>query len=244
MKRAILFAAASLLISGVALCVPQAAPTPAPAQSPQFVADSFQLPQPIKGAPFTAKQTTEVKGTLRDGTEIDRINTTSRSRDSEGRTRLEIETSVLIQDPEAHVIYQLNKTTHVATVAPRSTATQEQLRAAAQAAFEAEQARKITRESLGTKTMEGLMVEGTRTIETRAFGGLETDPVIKIVEEHWYSPDLQIDIMVTRDDPRQPTISISRVTDIQRTEPDPALFQVPPDYTVRDPNKKREELQQ
>ncbi len=49
--------------------------------------------------------------------------------------------------------------------------------------------------------------------------------------------------MMSRDDPRQTTMSIYRLTEIQRIEPDPALFQLPPDYTVRDPNKKREELQ-
>ena len=75
------------------------------------------------------------------------------------------------------------------------------------------------------------------------FGGPETGPVIKIVEEHWYSPELKMDIMTSRDDPRQTTMSIYRLTEIQRVEPDPALFQLPPDYTVRDQNKKRDELQ-
>jgi hypothetical protein len=243
MKRAILLVAVGLLISSVAECAPQATPTPAPPRNPQLVAGSSQMPPAIKGAPFTAKQISELKGTLRDGTNVDRIDTYTRSRDSEGRTRTESDTSVLIRDPVARVIYELNKTTHVATVPPVSSATQDQIREAAQAALEAAQARKITRESLGTKMMEGLMVEGTRTIEIGTFAGLETDPVIKIVEEHWYSPELKMDIMTSRDDPRQTTMSIYRLTDIQRSEPDPALFQLPPDYTVRDQNKKREEMQ-
>jgi hypothetical protein len=241
MKREILFAAVSLLSSGAVICAPQAAP--APAHTPQLVAGSSQMPPAIKGAPFTAKQISELKGTLRDGTNVDRIDTFTRSRDSEGRTRTESDTSVLIRDPVARVVYELNKTTHVATLPLVSSATQDQIREAAQAALEAAQAQKITRESLGTKMMEGLLVEGTRTIEIGTFAGLETDPVIKIVEEHWYSPELKMDIMTSRDDPRQTTMSIFRLTDIQRTEPDPALFQLPPDYTVRDQNKKREELQ-
>jgi hypothetical protein len=243
MKRAILFAAVSLLSSAVAVCIPQATPTPAPAANAHATPLS-ERQGPVKGAPYTAKRVVEATGTLRDGTVVDQINTVTVSRDSEGRTRMETDNNVQIQDPVGHLQFSLNKKTHVANIALRNTASPDQIQAAAQAALEAEQARKITSESLGTKMMEGLLVEGTRTTELRPYGNSATGPIIKIVEEHWYSQELKTDIMVIYDDPRQVTQITSKFTEIQLTEPDPALFQVPPDYTVHDPNKKREELQQ
>ena len=54
---------------------------------------------------------------------------------------------------------------------------------------------------------------------------------IKIVIERWYSPDLQMNVLVKRSDPRMGT-TIFQLTDIQRKEPDASLFQVPADYTV------------
>lgn len=69
---------------------------------------------PVKGAPFTATETSESSGTLRDGTHIDRATSTQIARDSEGRTRRETENMILIVDPVAGVSYQLNKRAHIA----------------------------------------------------------------------------------------------------------------------------------
>ena len=103
MKRAILFTAVSLLSSGVAVCIPQATPVPVPTDH----SDPVQ-PQVVKGAPFTAQFVSENKGTLRDGTEVDVKRAMMQYRDSEGRTRREVESSVVIMDPVAHIAYDLN----------------------------------------------------------------------------------------------------------------------------------------
>ncbi|HEY4839136.1 MAG TPA: hypothetical protein VIH72_11045 [Candidatus Acidoferrales bacterium] len=260
MKRAILFAAASLLSSGVAVCIPQAAPVPVPAPNGQM------LVQPrayiiedlyAKGAPFTAEYIVESKGILRDGTEIHLKRTMMRYRDGEGRTRTETDDMIRIVDPELLLFYNLNKKTLSGTKGTFENPTEEETRAQAQALFEAQQlaaeaakggpyvtlGSPVTTESLGTQEMEGLMVQGTRTTTMTRYGQTNGAPRIKVVQERWYSPDLKIDVMVTNDDPRQPTVSVMRYTNIQRTEPDPALFKAPTGYTVTGPNKRQEELQ-
>lgn len=239
MNRTMMIIVLASLTCGVSICQEQATqPAVVNASYTEQANPAPQQPGPVKGAPYTGKRILESTGTLRDGTYVDQVNTLIMSRDSEGRMRMENDNTIQIQDPIAHVSYILDKKVHIARMAPRSTATPEQIQAAAQAELELEQARKITRESLGSKMMEGLLVEGTRTTETRAYGGLATGPMIKIVEEHWYSQELKLDIMTTIDDPRQITQMTSRLTEIQLGEPDPALFQVPPDYTIKDPKKQ------
>lgn len=86
-------------------------------------------------------------------------------------------------------------------------------------------------ESLGTKTIEGIQVTGTRNTDTIPAGAIGNDKDIVITRETWYSPDLKLVIQSTQNDPRfgQTTYSL---TNIQRGEPDEALFQVPADYKV------------
>ncbi len=87
------------------------------------------------------------------------------------------------------------------------------------------------KESLGTQVMEGVSAQGerqTRTIET---GDIGNDRPIQIINERWYSPDLQVDVMTRRSDPRSGE-EIMRLTNINRAEPDASLFQVPAGYQI------------
>jgi len=92
---------------------------------------------------------------------------------------------------------------------------------------------KATVESLGEQTIEGVSAEGKRTTSVIPAGTIGNEQDIKIVNESWYSNDLQTLISSTRTDPRMGTTTF-RLTNIQRTEPAPELFQVPSDYTLRD----------
>jgi hypothetical protein len=86
-------------------------------------------------------------------------------------------------------------------------------------------------EPLGTKTIEGVSCEGTRTVTTIPAGQIGNEQPIEIVSERWYSPELKIVVMTKRTDPRVGE-SIYRLTNIVRAEPDASLFQVPADYTI------------
>jgi len=92
---------------------------------------------------------------------------------------------------------------------------------------------KPTVESLGQKTVEGVQAEGKRTTSVIPAGSIGNEQDINIVSESWYSSDLQTTISSTHTDPRMGTTTY-RLTNIQRAEPSPDLFQVPSDYTLHE----------
>jgi hypothetical protein len=257
MKRAIFALGASLLACSAAICSPQEAPMP-PDMSARAAAVRQQLPN-IKGAPFSGEFLIESKGTLRDGTVIDLKRPMIQYRDSEGRTRREFEGNIVIFDPVAGVNYNLNTKNMTGTKGPRIMSTdfealqqaqrlvddQKRAAAAANGGPYVTFGTQATTESLGRKEMHGLTVEGTQTTMMVRFGGTETEdaPIIKVVQERWYSPELQIDVMFTSDDPRQSTVMVTRYTNIQRGEPDPSLFRPPTGYNLTELGRKKEELQ-
>jgi hypothetical protein len=91
-------------------------------------------------------------------------------------------------------------------------------------------------ESLGKQTIEGIEVEGTRTTLTIPAGEIGNILPIEVVDETWYSPALQIMIMTKHRDPRSGETTY-RLTDINRSEPDRSLFEVPSDYTIEETKK-------
>ena len=88
-------------------------------------------------------------------------------------------------------------------------------------------------ESLGQKMIEGVMAEGTRTTTVIAAGAVGNVQPITIVSEQWFSEDLQVLVLTRHSDPRSGE-STYKLTGIVRAEPDRSLFEVPPDYTVRE----------
>ena len=86
-------------------------------------------------------------------------------------------------------------------------------------------------ESLGKQLLEGVEAEGTRTTVTIAAGQIGNERAIEIVNERWYSPELQTVVMTRASDPRFGE-TIYRLTNIDRSEPAKSLFEVPPEYTI------------
>lgn len=93
------------------------------------------------------------------------------------------------------------------------------------------QQRQASKEDLGQQVIEGVTANGTRETITIPAGAIGNDQPIKIVSEHWYSPELQMDVMTRHDDPRFGE-TIYKLTNIDQSEPAATLFHVPPDYTV------------
>lgn len=93
-------------------------------------------------------------------------------------------------------------------------------------------------EHLGMQTIEGVSAEGTRTTVTIPAGQIGNDQPIIIVTERWYSPELQVTVMNKRTDPRTGTTTY-KLTNINRSEPSPTLFQVPDGYTVTETGARR-----
>jgi hypothetical protein len=89
------------------------------------------------------------------------------------------------------------------------------------------------RESLGTKLIDGIPVQGTKWIHTIPAGAQGNDHPMSTVRESWYSSELREMIESTSSDPRN-GVNIMRLTNIDRNNPDPSLFQVPADYEIVD----------
>jgi hypothetical protein len=89
----------------------------------------------------------------------------------------------------------------------------------------------IKTEPLGDKTIDGISVTGTKTTNTIRAGTIGNDKDLVVTRETWYSPDLKLVIQSTQTDPRFGETTYS-LTNIQRSEPDPTLFQMPAGYTV------------
>jgi hypothetical protein len=88
-------------------------------------------------------------------------------------------------------------------------------------------------ENLGTMTIEGVQAQGTRTTMTIPIGQIGNDRPIDVVSERWYSPDLKMTVLSKQIDPRMGETDY-RLTQIDRSEPLPSLFEVPSDYKIAD----------
>jgi hypothetical protein len=86
--------------------------------------------------------------------------------------------------------------------------------------------------ALGQRRIEGSKAIGTRSERTIAAGEMGNELPITISTETWVSEDLDVVLYSRQHDPLIGDTTF-RLQQIQRSEPDPALFQVPPDYTVK-----------
>jgi hypothetical protein len=93
-------------------------------------------------------------------------------------------------------------------------------------------AKNVRTENLGKQTIEGVEAEGTRTVTIIPAGEVGNEKPIEIVNERWYSSDLQLVLLTRHLDPRFGE-NVYRVANLNRAEPDAALFTVPADYKVK-----------
>jgi hypothetical protein len=202
--------------------------------------------QVVKGAPFSATTSIETTNTLADGTHIDRKSPGAVYRDSMGRTRHEENLAaigpvavgyksgqfVMIHDPVAGTHVVLDPATKTAQQMTGHMHSGKASPDARPARREKADAANVTKVSLGTQTIEGVVATGERITRTIPAGEIGNDKPLQIVTERWFSNDLQVVVKSTHTDPRWGT-STYQLTNITRTEPAAALFQVPADYTVK-----------
>jgi hypothetical protein len=91
--------------------------------------------------------------------------------------------------------------------------------------------RDATEEKLPPQMIEGVLAEGVRRTTIIPEGAQGNDRPFSITSETWTAPDLKMVVLSKTDDPRSGE-SIMKLTNISRNEPDPSLFQAPPDYQV------------
>lgn len=88
-------------------------------------------------------------------------------------------------------------------------------------------------ESIGSKTINGIVAEGTRTTSTIPKGAMGNDQPLVSTHEVWISSELKLNVLEIDDDPNNGTTT-KELVKLDRSEPDPALFQAPEGYTVKD----------
>ncbi|GAC1636339.1 MAG: hypothetical protein NVS9B14_14980 [Candidatus Acidiferrum sp.] len=211
----------------------------------------------VTGAPFTATAVTTFSHTLADGNKISNTHQVSLFRDSQGRFRKEgsvppvgelavaqPHSFVVIQDPVASKGYFLNPDKKVVHIMAMNGRGHRGLKgpgvpgaesSASPDAMEANEAGNpnVTKEALGTQTINGVSAQGTRYTRTIPAGKIGNDKPLVVTREVWYSPDLQMVVQSKHSDPRFGDTTYS-LTNIQRNEPPANLFIVPSDYTVKE----------
>ncbi len=218
---------------------------------------------PVAGAPYSAQSTTQRVQVLADGNRIEQDSSSTVARDNQGRVRTErimkavtLPTGdparlITIDDPVGGYNYTLDSNSKTAF---RFVPGKSPLFAAARTKMETAVTEGPGKEvrifrtqtttgkppegnevkaDLGTQTMEGVLVQGTRMTRTIPAGSIGNEQPIVITTETWFSPDLKVLVMSRSDDPRIGETTY-KLTNIQRGEPSAALFQIPADYTMKD----------
>lgn len=226
--------------------------------------EPFDLGRPVVGRPYSATAVTEFSQVLGDGNRIEHQTSAAIARDGRGRVRREHQATfvgpmsaerenalVTITDPTtgAHItLDQSLRLAHRATIKPFTTTERAKVRTVVEEgssgravpappeAMATAGATKARTERLGTRDIEGLRAEGTRTTMTVPAGAIGNQLPLETVSERWYSPELQVVVMTRRSDPRFGE-TVYRLTNVVRGEPSPDLFEVPAGYQVREPRR-------
>jgi TonB family protein len=190
----------------------------------------------VRGLPFSAKVELETVSQLQDGTLITHKTYNLDARDSAGRTHNEMRNWITAEGEEPKLtrveLYDPATRTRTDLFPLTKVARQWVVGGAAQATPVAATAKpETTREEIGTDTMESLPVKGTRVTQTYAPGALGNDRPLTIVTEYWYAAELRLNLLTKRTDPRYGVQTV-RVTELQRQEPDAALFAIGDGYKV------------
>ncbi len=91
--------------------------------------------------------------------------------------------------------------------------------------------RKANSEDLGFEMKNGVMAQGTRSTVTIPQGQIGNNREIHVVNERWFSKDLQMVVKSINTDPRFGVTTLE-LTNLSQNAPDPTLFQVPTGYTI------------
>lgn len=197
----------------------------------------------IKNAPFSAETVIENSRRLYDGSTITNQTKGAFYRDASGRTRREQplesiggfsvvgengspQKLIFINDFSAKMQYFLDANRKIARKNPLP----DNLPPLAEP-------KDGKTESLGTKTLEGVSVEGTRiTVEIPA-GLIGNDKPLSVVTEKWFSPELQVVVYSRHLDPIAGE-HVFRLVNIKKGEPSAELFSVPNDFKIAAPPKR------
>jgi hypothetical protein len=203
--------------------------------------ESIQIP-PATNAPFTAVVTTEWTRIMPDGSTGTMKNHRTVARDSLGRVFQERRnfapdgdkrvTGIFeldYQDPTRHEMTVCRPDSRVCTVYKYDAPTTASV---PKAGPMANGNGSVTVEDLGRRTIENVEVVGSREVTTLNVGVMGNEKPQPIVKEFWYSPQLQINVITKRFDPRASAVQNFEVGNISLAEPDARMFEPPVGYRM------------
>jgi TonB family protein len=236
--------ALGLAVLLVSICLPPSSNSQTPDSAPVSVSSEGRVTEwvygeripAVRGLPFSAKVELETVSQLQDGTQITHRTYNLDARDSAGRTHNEMRNWITAEGEEPRLtrieLYDPSTRTRTDLFPLTKLARQWVAGIAAQTVPAAATAKpETTREEIGTDTIEGLPVKGTRVTQTYAVGALGNDRPLTIVTEYWYAAQLRINLLTKRTDPRHGVQTV-RVTELNRQEPDASLFAIGDDYKI------------
>ncbi len=215
---------------------------------------------PVMGQPFSAEQVQETARTLNDGTNISHFGHHAVMRDSVGRVRVEqpcgcrhgeIVTAVFVLDPVARTLTTWrtgggSETVAVVKKLPETLMEPkpQPVRVAVPNPNRPNPDRPqpiVSSETLPVEYIENLPMTVTKTTTVVPAGRSGNDAPITRTHEVWTSTDLKLTFREQWVDPRAATRTVE-LAKFSRTEPDPALFRAPANYTVKDVKQAAKEL--
>ena len=210
--------------------------------------ESIVIPPKLQ-APFTLTLETEWIRTLSDGGTITFVNKRRIARDAKGRIYQErwalvpkngkaesMMTAIQIADPNAHTLYNcfpLAQTKHCDLIMyTASSSTDYTVASPATGPLPGDRGFAL-HEDLGKQFIAGVETVGTRDATTYNPGLFGNDRKVTIEREFWHSPQLGVNLLSIRSDPRigKQTFTVSTVI---LGEPDLSLFELPAGLTVVD----------
>jgi hypothetical protein len=205
-------------------------------------AQSFFL-TPIPNAPFSGAVNIERTIVRKDGSVMQFKSTREVARDTRGRIHNELRTlipvsstdtpellNIRLYDPQTRISTQMDvrKRTFWAVTMNHPPSTEPPSIRFAAPDGNAPPNEFTKQEDLGIREIEGVPAHGIR--QTQTVTDENDGKEVVITDEYWYSQDLRINLMIKHSDPRKEmtTMTVAQVT---RSEPNPAFFEVPEDYT-------------
>jgi hypothetical protein len=225
---------------GLALmCAALLAQTPSPKPVQRIPPVTMVLP--VAGAPLSVEIVEERTTKLSDGTSKTEVLTSKVYRDGAGRMRTEMEVAGENGESGAIVNLMNRPDGFMAILVPAEKGGGRFLLSKKQQSeggfsfttidplIKSPGKKTSKTESLGKQTIEGIEFDGERITTTVA-----DQPSIIGVQDHWVARDLGL---FGREKSSGPDLeSTAKIHNVDRHDPDPALFTPPPDYDIRDLN--------
>ncbi len=214
---------------------------PPPPPNGMFIAAELRFGDKlVEGQPFSAEIVIEDTRRLYDGSTVTKSSKGATYRDAAGRTRREQTLEmvggfdIVNQDDKPQMLVFINdfptKTQYFLDL-NNKVARKHKIDQAGPPRDEPKPPGDAKSETLGTKIIEGVNVEGTRITFEIPAGHIGNDKPIQVVTENWYSPELRLIVMSRHIDPLSGE-HVFKLVNIKRSEPSADLFIVPSGFRV------------